>query len=388
MIKYKLNVDLVEKMLRLVDGSDIIKNSYKHLSIYNLICASVDRIKTCAYYINDHMEYPKTEEDFICLFTFIGMLYDCILRLTKEFGVEIKFDNSLFVELYGNQELNILEEDNIKDNHIFEYLRSLIFAHPTDTNRVTFLKRRNEHHVSPWVIVYGNNSFAKDDDKVGIRLYSDKQKEIINLEFNHESIFAFSFFVYSSLDEVINNIEKIINKENELSLTKKIDRGKALKNIFEEAKLILELRCQETYYIDHLINIAKIELSDNKNNEAISIIHRDLLVNIESFINAIDENDNEELDCFIQKFFPDNKNYGYNAGHYHRSKIFEYLSDDSSESNLKFAKDCLETFYNNYAKYYVYIDINKYDFNDIKTLLYVADYIANKDSMHLFAEKI
>lgn len=372
--KYKLNVDLVDKMLRLVDGSDIIKNSYKHLSIYNLICASVDRIKTCAYYINDHMEYPKTEEDFICLFTFIGMLYDCILRLTKEFGVEIKFDNSIFVELYGNQELNILEEDNIKDNHIFEYLRSLIFAHPTDTNRVAFLKRRNEHHVSPWVIVHGKNSFVKDDDKVGIRIYTDQQKEIINIEFTYKAIFAFSFFIYSSLGEVIKNIEEIINKENDRSLTKKINRGKVLKNIFEEAKAILESRYQDTYIIDDLIDIANLNFKDNKNDMIIGKVQFEMLDKINIFCDAIDEGNDDKMDTYIDHFLFKNVDYGYETGHYHRSKIFEYLKEESSDSNLEFAKWCLKAFYDNYASKYVYIDFDNYSYKDIKTLLRIADY--------------
>ena len=374
LMKYKLNVDLVDKMLRLLDGSDIIKNSYKHLLIYNLICASVNRIKTCAYYINEHMEYPKTEEDFICLFTFIGMLYDCILRLTKEFGVEIKFDNSIFVELYGNQDLNILEEDNIKDNHIFEYLRSLIFAHPTDTNRVAFLKRRNEHHVSPWVIVHGKNSFVKDDDKVGIRIYSDKQKEIINLEFSYKAIFAFSFFIYSSLGEVIKNIEERINKENDRSLTKKINRGKVLKNIFEEAKAILESRYQDTYIIDDLIDISNLNFKDNKNDMIIGKMQFEMLDKINIFCDAIDEGNDDRIDTYINYFLFKKVDYGYETGHYHRSKIFEYLKEESSDSNLEFAKSCLKTFYDNYASKYIYIDFDNYSYKDIKTLLRIADY--------------
>ena len=374
LLKYKLNVDLADKMLRLVDESDIIKNSYKHLSIYNLICASADRIKTCAYFINGHMEYPKTEEDFICLFTFVGMLYDCILRLTKEFRVDIKFNNSIFVELYENQKLNILYEDNITDNHIFEYLRSLIFAHPTDTNRVSFLKRRNEHHVSPWVIVHGKNSFVKAGDKVGIRIYTDKQKEIINLEFSYEAIFAFSFFVYSSLDLVVKNIEEIIKKENDNSLTKKIDRGKTLKNIFEEAKAILESRYQDTYILDDLIDIASLNLKDNNNDLIIKKIQFEMFDKINIFCDAINGSDENELDTYTGDFFPNIIDYGYKLGHYHRSKIFEYLNEESSDSNLEFAKWCLKTFYDNYASKYICIDFDNYSYNDIKTLLRIADY--------------
>lgn len=371
---YKLDIELVDKMLRLVDESDILANSYKHLSTYNLICASAERIRTCAYYINEHMEYPKKEEDFICLFTFVAMLYDCIIRLAKEFRAEIKFDNSIFEDLYENQNLNILDEDSVKDDNIFEYLRSLILAHPTATNRVSFLKRRKEYHVSPWVIVYGENSIMKNEDEVGVRIYSDKQKEIINLNFSYIDIFVFSHFLYNSLDKIIKNIEEIIKVENDNSLSKKINRGKILKNIFEEAKTIFESRFQDTYILDNLIDLSSIALKDNQNDIIIKKLQFEMLAKINLFCDAIDEGDDDKMDTYVDIFFPNKTDYGYELGHYHRTKIYSYLKEESSDSNINFAKQCLRTFYDNYASKYVCIDFDNYTYKDIKTLLRVADY--------------
>lgn len=365
----KLNIELAKSIFKKVDENEFFKNDYKFLFRYNLICASIERIETCANYINNHMFYPNSEEEFICLFMFVGMLYDCIIKLTNEFRVDIKFNKENFKDLYENNYLNILNEDDINDKVIFEYLRSLIFAHPTDTNRVSFLKRRKEQHVSPWVIV--NNRGLYKEGIIGVRIYSDKQKQIIDLLYSFEEIINFTRFIYSYVSEILKSIDKILREENDRLMLKKIKRGNALIEIFKDAKNILENRYQDTYIIDDFIDIASIKSKDKVNVNAIEKIQKEMFENIKMFCDAIDENDNDKLDEYIKKFFPLFIDYGYEMGFYHREKIFMYLNEDSSAYNLDFAKECLKTFYDNYASKYVFIDIEKDDFNDIKnTFIY------------------
>ena len=79
--------------------------------------------------------------------------------------------------------LNIEKHKCPTDDKFFEYLRSIMFAHPFETNRPKFFMK-HEIQYSPWVIA--NNpatKFRGIKDGVGVRIYSNKFDEIKDLIF-------------------------------------------------------------------------------------------------------------------------------------------------------------------------------------------------------------
>ena len=48
---------------------------------YNLICVVMDRVDSAVNYLNNHDEFPKTEEDFVCFLVYACMVKDAITKL-------------------------------------------------------------------------------------------------------------------------------------------------------------------------------------------------------------------------------------------------------------------------------------------------------------------
>lgn len=124
--------------------------------------------------LNGHAETPKTEEDFLSFVMFSCMVLDAVKHVLKQLDIE-KIDKiDYFQNICLSKPLNIEKHKCPTDDKFFEYLRSIMFAHPFETNRPKFFMK-HEIQYSPWVIA--NNpatKFRGIKDGVGVRIYSNK----------------------------------------------------------------------------------------------------------------------------------------------------------------------------------------------------------------------
>lgn len=169
-----LHPELNKRFRKVINSSPIFQEGELRGN-FNLLCAAMDRIDTCVAYLNKHSNFPRTEEDFIIFLMFAAMLRDAVLDVLV--GVLPKFERNsgelyFFKDTYLNSAVYNPDKPVPSDDRFFEYVRTLAFAHPTDTSHPTFL-RKNEKQYSPWVIVNRTlNRFMGTPNMVGIRVYT------------------------------------------------------------------------------------------------------------------------------------------------------------------------------------------------------------------------
>ncbi len=172
--------------------NDIIQN---HLSFFQekenaLLLASNERIKTCEEYLINHMDISKDEKygeiECIAFFTMLVMLYDCLKQIFQKEQNAVNTSQSLSFQCFKSfsdniqkvfrDEINVPINTPPNDSEIIEFLRSILFVHPIDTNRAGFLRKANKEKKTfycPWAYLYGKN--------ININLFFDDSRAILKL---------------------------------------------------------------------------------------------------------------------------------------------------------------------------------------------------------------
>ena len=189
---------------------------------YSLLLSAYERIMTCERFLTGKSVESLSEIEIITYFAVIAMLYDVLPR---------SYDSLLIAEnnAKNNQEKNILKqkkkifcctiesikttmknifgveaEYDIRDDDVIEFLRSLIFAHPCDTNRAGFLKKYNDKKIdiySPWAYTH--------KESIILRIYC--KTEMYDLYIPFSEIQGYVDFLIGKILELKNAVEKEAN---------------------------------------------------------------------------------------------------------------------------------------------------------------------------------
>ena len=218
-----LNKDIISQFRETINSSPIFCEDTDIKQNWSLICAVMDRVDSCIKCINEReKDFIKSEEDVMIFFMFAAMLKDAVRELFKQLKIDYPFEKDIpesyqhFYKVFTAYEclhtsfLNANEVQDVepscsridclmdkcpkyneeklpncpRDDFFFEFLRALVFAHPCQTNRQTFLSQETQY--SPWVIGGMTSMFYSAD--MGIRIYSNRFDNIFDFSFQFRRV--------------------------------------------------------------------------------------------------------------------------------------------------------------------------------------------------------
>lgn len=205
----------------------IIQNhlSFFQQASYDLLLSATDRIMTCEEYLVGNKVNSLSEIEIITYFSVIAMLFDALKYThnsiwainhpnTKNNDVNgfIKTTKTIFNQTATNLKPIIKKacgkdiKDNVRDDQIMKFLRSLMFAHSIETTRAGFLENNIELALySPWAFSYNK--------AVVLKIYFNGQMEDLYVPFSE--IEAYAHFLIGKIAELKVEIEKESEKDKE-----------------------------------------------------------------------------------------------------------------------------------------------------------------------------
>lgn len=367
-----------------INSSPIFIYDPKYLSKYNLCCAVMDRLDTCIEKLNQYDDYPNTEEDFLIFMMFACMVKDAVRELLE--GLEISMpqdEKKYFGEIYRKSPVYNPEAEEPTDDKFFEYLRSLMFAHPFETSRAKFLKK-GETQYSPWVIV---NRYLPpllgEEYTVGVRVYTNQSERILDIHFPFQLLKDYICSTYEQLAFATDWAKQQVLEAKQEWQNTKINRDQPPENILEEIEKILISRYSDTSYgIKELLQYLSCELSDERNRLSVTKFQDFIVEKLPALCDATDAIDDERVQEICNDILRTPQKM-HQMAHYQMEKIFCYLGERQLESTPneteRWGLTQARYFWEEFAKKWVNIDIKNMSFQEIKLLVRTACHLERQE---------
>ena len=380
-----LNKEIIRALRKTTLENKFLNHEKEYRPHINLLYAIMDRMDSCVDYLNSHAKHPKKEMDFLFFFMTCCIIDDAaqqfFLAVSKTSpnaskATQLSNDSNHFFK-------ETCERNNIRnvkgkkkgefptDEMFFKYIRSLIFAHPFETNKSSVVPD-NTKQFSPFVLVDTSYLLNAQKDDIAIRIYSDdpRQEKFIHIPFNIIKAYVkYKYEQIAKITEWIRNQKSIVHSRWK---QRKVDRSLPIDEMLLDARAICKERHVE--YLDDiedLYTFLTYRLTNIKHNIESVDIYRKAIVNaIPQICDAVDAIDTEELYTIPESLlFPENiKN---------TSQCFDYFV-----SNIRLAND--DTFFKIAAKIVVEetktwgwadIDLDKMDVEEIRLLISASCYL-------------
>ena len=370
-----LNPDVYREFRNAFNETPLFMYNEEYKTCFNLFCAVTDRLESCIEYLNGHAETPKTEEDFFSFVMFSCMVLDAVKHVLKQLDIE-KIDKiDYFQNICLSKPLNIEKHKCPTDDKFFEYLRSIMFAHPFETNRPKFFMK-HEIQYSPWVIA--NNpatKFRGIKDGVGVRIYSNKFDEIKDLIFSFDVLKKYIKSQYLLLDLATEKVKEIVSLKEIEWKKHKINRSLDYLDILKEIKDILKLRHEEYYDVETVIRYMGCKNTLKENLTSVERFKQGIIEIIPDLCDAIDslnyEMATEKLDYILHQ----RPWKMHSMANYQLGKIYCDLNETQIVSKREWALEQVELFSKEFAKKWVTIIPQEMSFDEIKLLVTVSCYL-------------
>ena len=368
-----LDEELIRNFRNVINSTNIFCDGNQK-DKFNLICAVMDRIDTCVRYLNNHDIYPDSEESFITFFVYGAMIKDAVYQLSKSFTGEYPSDNtSLFAPTF-----QCVSEYNhsvaVSDDKYFEYMRSLVFAHPIETSRAKFL-RPKEVQYSPWVIVGdAAKTLLHQPDGIGIRIYSNLTDDSINLLFPFRVLKEYIRTRYENMNNCLKWAQNEISKKKNEWKAQKINRLSEPNDILREIKSILESRYESTAEVEQLIHDLTCPISVRNNKKAVEKYRTAIISALPDICDSI-ESLQDIWGTASYKWLTRRPKKMHQMASYQLEKINSYLRLDRASSNYRFGIMQADAFADEFAKNWVEIDTASMDPEEIQFLTRVACFL-------------
>lgn len=370
-----LNPDVYREFRNAFNETPLFMYNEEYKTCFNLFCAVTDRLESCIEYLNGHAETPKTEEDFLSFVMFSCMVLDAVKHVLKQLDIE-KIDKiDYFQNICLSKPLNIEKHKCPTDDKFFEYLRSIMFAHPFETNRPKFFMK-HEIQYSPWVIA--NNpatKFRGIKDGVSVRIYSNKFDEIKDLIFSFDVLKKYIKSQYLLLDLATEKVKEIVSLKEIEWKKHKINRSLDYLDILKEIKDILKLRHEEYYDVETVIRYMGCKNTLKENLTSVERFKQGIIEIIPDLCDAIDslnyEMATEKLDYILHQ----RPWKMHSMANYQLGKIYCDLNETQIVSKREWALEQVELFSKEFAKKWVTIIPQEMSFDEIKLLVTVSCYL-------------
>ena len=360
-----LDSEIITKTQQIISSNNLFHRDPVQKKNFNFICASLQRISTAVNFLNNHSDLPKENPDFIHWFVYANMLKEAIYRLFKNLNLDYKR------AILGKEKsyFNLTCEKNkltVDDDGFFNYLRALVFAHPTDTDDRS---EQSKKIYSPLAYV------DKQHEEVGVMIYTSGEEGIGLLQIPFALLKDYINARYQLLNHLINHLDKIIEEKTEEWKKRKININAKPLTVLKELVDVLKERYIDHNEFDELITYFTLESSIPANDETISKYRKAIILTIPILCNAIMDMDyNKMFDTLSQLVgwggVPDEL---YEGASYDLEKIFS-LSYRTQPSDIWWALRCVDSFSDHFAKKWVIIDTKCMSFDEIKLLVAVACY--------------
>lgn len=376
---------LLREFREVVNSSNVFSDIPKYKNLWNLMCVLMDRLDSAVHYLNDHINQPNSEEEFVFFMVYASMLRDGIYKFYENiYKVKPKtIDNKKWFAKAHDYSKNLFCNDNCPtDDVFFEYLRALSFAHPygVDNRSGRVFMDKNEIHLSPWVI--SHCVLGKEKDDVGLRVYSSNDDGLKDIFVRFYNLKKYLLERYNLINNFIKWGKEEIIKQNNLWMERKIDRTGTPVAILNNICRTLDERFISHYSIDEAIKILNSVFEEEININAVGVLKSKILASINSLCDCVDSLDYEEMEEQLNFLYerPDNL---HQHAHYELEKIYDYLRDERGSclpgSNEEWGLIQACNFYESYAKKYVYIDFKEMSNLQIKTLI-TASLVLGKET--------
>lgn len=334
---------IINEFRESLNSSPIFYAEEEYKKNWNLVCAMMDRVDSSVDYINSFdISHFDTEETLINFLTYCCILKDSIIQLfdsilplnvfyknnVKEQTKHFNKDFERFISEYNKNS----KEKTCSDDKFFEFIRSITFAHPLDTNRQKFIKNHDKF-FSPFVLV---NSLFNDriDNPIGVAIYSLLDDKTIHFWFSANHLINYVRDKYNLLKQAKDWLNKEISKHCDKWQKRKVNRNLQCIDLLYDIKEILQERHADICYINDAISLLKCEETDKSNSKKVARYKKALVETCGDLSDWIDSLQDENLTP--QKFFdmldPMPK-VMYPQAHYELSKIFSYLDDEIIDFN-------------------------------------------------------
>lgn len=156
-----LDKSLINEFRNTINSSPVFYSENELKDNWKFMCAIMDRVDRCVDFINDfNIARINSEASLITFLSYCCILNDSISQLfsftLKDFDeASVKNQSRFFKEDYQrfmNEYDSTCSITSCSDDKFFEFLRSITFAHPLDTNRPKFMKK-DDKLCSPRVVV-------------------------------------------------------------------------------------------------------------------------------------------------------------------------------------------------------------------------------------------
>lgn len=372
-----LNQNVCDELRAAINDTDIfLKDPIEHKN-FSFVCAVMDRFDSCVNYINSHSTFPENEFDFITFMSACCCITDGIEQIYSKFNLSLPISDSYFKDICLDNPINVLEADYTGDDRFFKYFRSLVFAHPFETTWSIPNKKAGEEQYSPYVLLDKYEMKFKCET-VGAMVYTNLSDEYYGVVFPFQRLKDYIVYKYNLLSNITIVIRKIITDKENIWKFHKVDRTKDELGILIDVKSILEERYIGTYNIMELISYYSCESTLDINDKSVSIFKLAIENKINDICDAVDSYNHEEVFKIIYSL-TSRRPKAPSAMYYQLEKIYSYLDNDSSCSNVRYAIMLAKEFANGFAKKWVTYDFNNMSLGEIKLLTTVACYLEYMD---------
>lgn len=376
-----LNNKYVNEFRDAINSTDIFCKDEKHRENFNLFCAIMDRIDSAIDYLRSNPERPKTENQLLLFMVHSCLIYDGTNQLRRVLGFEYPFEMSnqaskYFKDVCSSPPLNIPDENIPTDDKFFEYIRSMILAHPFNTDRPKFLNKK-EIHYSPYLNVDSTLANLRGNaNKIGFTVYSNQEDDLDNVSISFDVLKSYINSRYELFNLATEKIDEIIqNTKNEWEQDKVTPNLSSLETL-KDIKEIMNRRHLDIYEIDLVIEYLKFtNIHSSRNYDKVEKFKDMIKSIIPDLITSIEAIKHDETSDILSTILYAEPKIDQKFSHYKLQKIFGLLNDDSSSNEFTYGITMCKEFYNSFANKWVYIDFDNMHHNEIKMLIRISLYL-------------
>lgn len=279
-----------------------------------------------------------------------------------------------------------LLKPDISDDKFFEYLRSLIFAHPFETNRSSIFQIDEAVQESPFVIPeMPYHSVFPDRRGIVMYIYSGSGRSFDRrIAFSFSALKKYIRLRYSLINVATERIRQIFNEKKSQWKQRHVNRDLSPIDILKDIKLILDERSSEaSWAIDPAIEYLSCKTTGRENDEIIQDYRGEIESIIPKLCDAVEEMNYEkmekQLDEVLNAYLVLGRYPHYQMVVYRHEKIFDDLRGTKSSPELDSDRiacglEDAEAFAKGFAKEWVIIKPYEMDFCEIRMLFSIACY--------------
>lgn len=385
-MKLLLDNNLNNKLREAVNSDDLFWRDPEQKENWNLICAVMDRLDTSIDYINNHSDYSHDENDIILFFVHISIIKDAIYQVSNALKIDCSNKENIFYKYVRDYNIfqsieeyeNYRNSKNSADDQFYEYLRSLVFAHPAETSRSIPNRVQNEIQYSPYLLSSTLQFHCDYKNPVGVQIYSNK-RDISHICLDFEDLKQYIKNKYNKLGLIIDKYNLIVEDFKTEKKKHKVNRKQDDLSVLKEISFILAERYLEHYNIDELIDCLECDLTVDKNKKNVELYREQIKKIIPNLCDAIDNYDCDGIYdlCYGLLY---NRPKAHQMMHYQLEKIFCYLNEDGY-GDVEWGLIQADAFSKEFARKWVIIKPYDMSFKEIKLLANVACYLEYQEQL-------